>query len=283
MTSDGDIRAKAREVQDKAMEKLLDEFGIWAGEGEIMDAIVSFCEAIPPRFEWFTERDPTRLDSMLGDLNFVKNGLSEGVTAKIDLVKGDVQDWRGTAAEQFTENFLSPFGQIRLNQIGLVDELTVALEAERKILEESRRNIVQIGDGTLTALNALDDGGTDWGMVLTVVGAVVGVVGAAATGGTSLAITFALVGGGLSIASAAVAEASVHGDTVEDVITSMDEAIRKLKDAMADEEDILVRAMSQDVDTVYANWDNLQPKRPYVADVTASDLSEFQLPASMAS
>jgi hypothetical protein len=281
MTSDGEITGKGREVAQLALEKLLEEFGIWAGEGEIMDAIASYCDAIPPRFEWFTQRDPTRLNAMLEDLNFVKTDLSEVVTAKIDLVKADVQDWRGTAAEQFTENFLSPFGQIRLNQIGLVDELTVALEAERKILEESRRNIVQIGDGTLTALNALDDGGTDWGMILTVAGAVVGVVGAVATGGTSLAITFALIGGGISVAGAAVAEASVHGDTVEDVITSMDDAIRKLKEAIADEEDILVRALTQDVDTVYANWDNLQPPRPYVADATASDLSEFQLPAAL--
>lgn len=281
MTTDGDIMGKAREVQELAFAKLIDEFGMWAFEEPVMRAITAFCEAIPPRFEWFTHRDPDRLTAMLGDLNYVKTGLSEGVTAKIDLVTADVQDWRGSAAEQFTENFLSPFGQIRLNQIGLVDELSTALQAEQKILTESRRNIVQLGDGTKTALEGLDDGGSSWGMVLTVAGAVVGVVGAVATGGTSLAITFALIGGGISIAGAAIAEAEVQGETVEEVITSMDDAITKLREAIADEEDILVRALSQDVDTVFANYDNLAPKRPYVADVTAGDLSEFQLPAGL--
>jgi len=158
---------------------------------------------------------------------------------------------------------------------------STALQAEQKILTESRRNIVQLGDGTKTALEALDNGGADWGMILTVAGAVVGVVGAVATGGTSLAITFALIGGGISIAGAVVAEAEVKGETVEEVITSMDDAITKLREAIADEEDILVRALSQDVDTVFANYGNLAPKRPYVADATAADLSEFQLPAGL--
>lgn len=89
------------------------------------------------------------------------------MTAKIDLVETDVQDWQGRAAEQFTENFLSPFGQTRLNQIGLTEELITALEGSRRILVESRNSIADIVDKTVMALNDIDtDGGSDWGMAL---------------------------------------------------------------------------------------------------------------------
>ncbi|MGH8792433.1 MAG: hypothetical protein ACRDXX_07300 [Stackebrandtia sp.] len=286
--SDSDISSKGAAVRDKAVEKWMEMeagFAFPEMEGAVQDAFAY----IVPLFEMYSHRDPDRVDAMRDYLADTRTTLANPVSEGIDTAKGQIEDWRGAAAENFWGDYLEPFPQINTNQLAFIDVLDASLQGVKSMLEESRKNIVDIGDNTIDALDGLEDGGGGWGLALTVVAVVVGVVGAAFTGGTSAvaAVSFALASGAASIGAsvAAMEEQEIHGEDVEEVVNSMVEAHNDLWEMRNTVEEDLAELIGQDVDMTQSNPDYFRPPIPDIASFGASDagnqeiLEDFEPPA----
>jgi hypothetical protein len=148
-----------------------------------------------------------------------------------------LEKWTGKAAMAFKKNVIDPFPSIVYNQFQMVAALRAALEAERGIWVHTRRDIDQIAHDTLAALDRVGSNifacdRNEWEMTFSVVGAVVTIPAAVATGGTAVAL--AVAAGGATVAATAAGQAKpqktvrFHGETAEAVISEMRDAIAML-------------------------------------------------------
>ncbi|ADD43810.1 hypothetical protein [Stackebrandtia nassauensis] len=285
--SAADLANKGMEVRNKAVEKWMEEeAGIYAST-ELQTAVEGAFDYIVTMFEQMGLRDPKRLDTMSGYLADARTTLTEPVIGEIDTIKGQLDDWEGDAADNFIFDYLSPLTQINANQIYYIGVLENTLDGVKTMLEESRKNTIQLGDKTIEALDALEDTGE--GMyALTIVAAVVGVVGAVVTGGASvaLAVSFASISGAISIGAGAVTleEQRVSGDDVEAVLNSMIDSYWDINDTNRIIEEDLAKLLGQDVDTVREQANRYRPIIPDISGYGSSPkdreiLGEFQPPA----
>ncbi|MGH8877140.1 MAG: hypothetical protein ACRD0P_07365 [Stackebrandtia sp.] len=263
-----DLSAKGREVQQKAVDKWMDEeAGLMAGNSELQSAVEDAFSYIEPMFEYMGRREPERLVSMGEYLADTRTTLTNPVIEEIDTIKGQLDDWDGQAAENFIFDYLTPLPQTNANQVYYIGVLENTLKGVKAMLEEARKNTNDLGDSTIDALDALEDGsGVPLG--LTIVAAVVGVVGAAVTGGASVvaAVSFATVAGAAGIGASAVVyeKQQVEGDDVEAVLSSMIDAYNKIIETRDTVEQDLADLLGQDVTTVQSQADRYRPKIPEI-------------------
>jgi hypothetical protein len=101
------------------------------------------------------------VDAALGDLALsavtsVSDGMpsypANGYMSGVEAARRHLAGWTGEAAEAFQSNFLDPFEAINSNQVQLVTVLSCALRTERAIWLATRRDILQIADLTVSAL-----------------------------------------------------------------------------------------------------------------------------------
>ncbi len=237
----------------------------------------------------FTQFDPAPLEAMLGSLRNVFGGsfgnpLADPARGYVDDVGSYITDWYGTAAEAFRMNFLNPYPEIRANQIALVRELALMLEAQLAIVTEGRAKIIEIADQGIAALNSY---GVRWAVPLSVAASVVAVFAAVITApvtvttGAAPAVvagTLAIVGGTLSSLSTAAgesrtpSEAVIHGDRAEEVVSTIWTAYSMLRNDMSDAEAMIVEAIEYDLEQVRraqtaAEHRELNPFVPYGPNV----------------
>jgi hypothetical protein len=291
--SDSEIMAKGREVRDKAIQKwmeteadlggaFLNEEMLAAYQGQVREAF----DFIETMFESHTQRDPSRLDAMRDDLRRVDTTLRNPVTGGIDTVKGKVEDWRGEAAEHFWGEYLTQLPDILDNQLAYAGMLNAVLDAVQTMLNESRQAVINLGDKTIQALDAVEDdgGGGGFSIGLAIGAAVAGVL-SAATAGTA-AIAWAVVAGAAGVGSSLTAEeATVGGANVNEVIRSMVEANAQLWETQHTIEQDIANLLNEDLDQVTQNPSFFRPPLPLVAGFNPADglspeeLAGFEPPA----
>lgn len=265
------IKAKVTEIKQKSFE-------LWVELGLLMFDEPKSLDYLDDSFKPFYERNPQPLVSMMGDLDKVKAELEDPATEKMDTVKGDIQDWQGSAAETFVENFLTPFPKTVTNQVEIVVELHGALNACKEILDRGRKDAITVADNAIAALKRgleIDDK-NDTGMLLTIAGAVVAVAAAIPSAGTSLgayALGMGLVGSAVSISSASVAAKPITGTDPDTILLQLDDALRELSSGMTQEEDILAGVLQKDAGVIDANMRKVLPARPELADDPGADFS----------
>lgn len=254
-----------------------------------MEEVSNRYNDVPELFAPFTWLpDPADFDAGIEDLTAAMGRLSQGAGAEdptngsampantvldgMDTSQDYLARWTGLAATQFKEKFVDTFESITTNQFLLASYVKGALEAEKSLWDAARRNIDEIAEDTITALEECGDcGKNEWGMAFTVAGAVVALVAVPFTGGGS-ALAFAAIGGALSIGGAAVGnmddppELDMSGESAEAVVNNMRDAISKLKDEISKAEQKIVDKMTELTGLVNSNKDVFVAPRPNLAD-----------------
>ncbi|HIW64347.1 MAG TPA: hypothetical protein H9881_17990 [Candidatus Stackebrandtia excrementipullorum] len=276
----GALRAKGNDVRDALTEALARMFSF----GSMTLDVDEVNEAFGPVVEWFTrfaDSDPERLEAMRDSLRHTTASLKSPDLEKIDTVHDTVAAWRGPAADSFFENFVTPFGRIHQNHVELSMELDAALTAAITIIDNGRHDAATVADNAVEMFNAMDSGGGGGGlsMALTIVGAVAGVAGTVATGGTA-AVAWALIGGTASVGAAATAPtATIGGNSLEEGLESVRLALADIHTAMQEEEVILAEALLSDLSAVSS--DDLFLPNPVILTNPGSRTGEFRLPAGV--
>jgi hypothetical protein len=217
----------------------------------IIDKVVARYADVPGLFEPFTWCPKggdfrTMSTGMLPTLQKLSSGQidSDPVTHtpvvpnphldNVATVATDVDNWHGEAASNFVRNYQSHFRTVAESQFIAAAVLKGCLEAEDAMWGEVAKNIEQIADRTLSALDKMDDTGKN-GFVfgLTVVAAVVATVVVLPAGAALTAV--AAVGSAATIAASGT-DLEFSGESAPVVVDHMRDAIGKLKQQIVDTE-----------------------------------------------
>ena len=231
---------------------------------------------IDSKFLWLADRDPTQVASKRSALTAGKTAFKYLDQYTFGGMVSEVQDgWDGRTAESFREQFLLKMSKAYDLQMDLLDELTAALNAVEQINYDSKRDVVDIADKTITALETIrrtaeapPDSGT---IMFAIVGGII-TIGSAGLGG---GVGFAIMAAGVSVSAAVKASGSkpadskltIHGNSVGLVLDSMFAAIGKVERTDNSRCAAIARGLNSDL-TVTEDKDNfalLSPPRPTVA------------------
>lgn len=213
----------------------------------------------------YTE-DPVGGGSMMGTANPDLSGVS---------TSGDyMADWTGDAADTYNTNFADRFVPVTSNQFVLASVLRHAVNAEAAIWQTVRDDLDKLSADAITKMGeCLDKSPSDWSMALTVAAAVVSVVAVPLTGGSSLALGFAAVGAGLGVAATGIGGAGgetqqlgLETGSPEVIISSLREALTKIDEWIATQEQEIHSAMTATASEIEGNWDRICLPRPALAD-----------------
>ncbi|MGA8247256.1 MAG: hypothetical protein WB797_10155 [Nocardioides sp.] len=163
-------------------------------------------------------------------------------------VATDVDNWHGAAASNFVRNHQAHFRTVAESQFIAAAVLKGCLEAEDAMWGEVAKNIEQIADRTLSALDKMDDTGKN-GFVfgLTVVAAVVATVVVLPAG---VALTAVAAAGSAATIAAGAIDLEFSGESAPVVVDHMREAIAKLRQQIVDTETKIQRAAREMGDQV---------------------------------
>lgn len=187
-------------------------------------------------------------------------GLEDGETSSTSLSEAEdwsgmttaarqLHDWKGAAVQDFLVLYCDRFDVVRVGQLAGIKICRETLEIANTTYTTARENAHEVAENTLNALEATTGGGTDLQTKLQVLAAVAsvgagaaGVAAAPATFGTSgLAGWAGIAAGTASLASVAASaddgdeaadskkEQDIGGETVSDVLHSMQQALATLK------------------------------------------------------
>lgn len=192
-----------------------------------------------------------------------------------------MKDWEGAAANAFQSNFVKQMPKAIGLQARTITSLAITMEANLEIRRRANDDIWEIGQKTMTALDQVDDcDPAEVGCVLSVVGAVVGIIGtlvaAPESGGLSLAGTAAIISGLFGAAGASV---GLSGATVPSVMQHMRSAITTVKKSIHNEEKELRRAVEKLCE--HARQDRQQLRVPHPVALTSlkgEDVSDLKDP-----
>jgi hypothetical protein len=241
---------------------------------------------------FMTMPDPGGFTSMIGDLTGAMNQLSSGqgtedpvnktiVTANpamegMTTVGKNVQDWRGAAATAFKQNFVEPFPPISANQFALIATLKGAMEAEKALWDECRKNVDDIAHKAIKALEVMDECSPDEQVcLLTVASSVFAVAAVLTTGGAAIALTVA--GAAAQAWSGAPRddppEVQFDGQTPQDILKQVQDALNRLAEITNAKEKLIGDAMTSSAATLAANKARFVAPRPALADATAATVT----------
>lgn len=241
--SSGDIMALADKVVEAAEKAIAEERKRYQWPGtEPGTYVAEITRLIPPRFKYFTERDPGDLDLMFESLELILSGLRTGTAGKDVAITDLLRDWDGDAKTAFGTGFLYKIAPASQLQIEVANELQLELSAYRRLLVTSREDIIKIGTKTVELLEEIKDTGKFGGpFQLGLVGVGIGVAAAVNAGPFGLAMaTSAGVPSGWSVVLSEFEKPWVEGDaSVQETLNSMEDQIMALKGAMNKREEQL--------------------------------------------
>lgn len=155
------------------------------------------------------------------------------VFANMDRIVSDVDDWKGDAATDFVENYKAQLPYVADSHFTGISVAIAALEAQNELYTRAYESIIDIGNKTLSALEATDARGTAVATfsltVLAAAGTVAVTVLTAGTGtAASVAITIAVAS---SVASVGASATSLEfsADEPEQVMDKFYEAVGKVE------------------------------------------------------
>lgn len=204
---------------------------------------------VEPLFRQFTSiPDPSSYDGVITDLKYAMHYLSysggettdpinkQPITANGDLAAiksaaDELYTWDGEAAKSFKVNFLDPLPSKVTNQFLMLGVLKGASEADREVWDQTRKDLINIRDRTIEALDAV--GGSPpngFQFTLSVIGTVAAGIAIPFTAGTSATVAAALGAASMAAGTASVTEETVQASvgSPEQILQSMSEAIGKL-------------------------------------------------------
>lgn len=296
----------AREIQQKAKSKAIQQ---WRRQMAllslnpksasapipkyIIDRIEREFSDIPGLFAPFTEMPtPESFDGPIKDLQMAVAKLAQGDSqhdpitgityvgnaelAKLSGSASYIEDWTGRAAMEFKSTFIDPFPTIVHNQFLVTSVLSAALQAEREIWVNARRDIDKIAHDTLEALDRMDDcGKNEWTMTFTVVAAVATIAAVPLTMGAALAVT-AVAAGSAAAATMIGTEAPTvrfSGESASAVVSQMRMAISKLTEYIIEQESKIAQAMTGTYKVLAGERKNVVFPRPALADATRDNIA----------
>ncbi|SEB59907.1 hypothetical protein SAMN04489844_0640 [Nocardioides exalbidus] len=188
-----------------------------------------------------------------------------GVFANMERIATDVDDWKGSAATDFTENYKAQLPYVADANFTGISVAIAALEAQNELYTTAYESIIDIGNKTLSALEAADGrGGADGSFALTVLAAVGTVAVTVASAGTA-AVVIAVAAGAASVGASATSLDFSAGDP-EGVMTQFYDAVDKVENH--------VKTRQQEIS---------QGLRDYAAavnaDINRTDFAEGEFPA----
>lgn len=153
--------------------------------------------------------------------------------ANMDRIVGDVDDWRGEAATDFVDNYKAQLPYVADSHFTGISVAIAALEAQQELYTSAYDSIVDIGNKTLSALEATDGrGSADGAFALTVLAAVGTVAVTVLTAGTGtaagIAITIAVASGAASVGASATS-LEFSAEEPEQVMDKFYEAVGKVE------------------------------------------------------
>ena len=260
---------------------------------EFINSVDGTYDWIPERFEKFYERWASFPRGMAMNLDDAKEPLKSGPMADLNLVDTAVARWAGDTRDAFYENVLSPFPGAVTNHQGLIVELQAGLYAYEAVIRSMRAAARKIAKETITVLDSSHAGffgssDEEAKFALSVIAAAAGIIGTAVTGGGSLGITFAIVGGAAGVSTAGIdwahakdekTEHHIHGGTVADILESMQTALNKLWDDVEAAERGIAALYEATLETVngHLNSSSSRNKRtllPHEPDDDVPDLTD---------
>lgn len=171
----------------------------------------STISGIPGAFSWIAYRDPGGLPDKRAAVERGQAVLeaAQGQFFRLKNLLHDDEKFSGSTVNTFID-YLDVIADAAEDQAGLADELSRAVECVEGLVKAAENDVIDIADKTIAALNAMaaEDDVPNSELLLSVTAALIGVVGTVATGGTATAITFALISGGLSVATTAGTDTS---------------------------------------------------------------------------
>lgn len=294
------LMAEAAEIQKSAIGHQVSNALASAGRGaayaerQITAKAQSDFADIPGLYEPFSLMpDPASYQPMIHDLEGAMRTLSSGqgnsdpidgpiypANPTLDKLSGTesyIENWTGRAAEDFKRNFIDPFPAVVRNQFLLSAVLKAALEAHQEMWKRARTDIDNIATATISALDHMDDcGSNDWSLAFTVLGAVVAIAAVPVTDGASL-FALAAVGSAASVASAVAPSGDDNkrrfsGESAGAVIAQMRTAITMLAHDIASQEAKIAKAMNDTYGTVTGGRRSFVSNRPLLADANAGNV-----------
>jgi hypothetical protein len=258
-----------------------------------VDVTVSRYQGVAEMFTPFLGMpDPGKFNPMIDYLSKAMSTLASGekgndpvykldVTANTDLegmttVSKAVQDWRGSAATAFRQNFVEPFPAITTNQFALVATLKGAIDAEQALWKAARTSVDDIAHKAQAALDVMNDcSPKDQTALLTVASSVFAVAAVVTTGGAAIALTVAgataqAVGG---IPREDPEKVEFSGKTPDAIISQVQGALNKLKAQIDTKERDIANAMSTSSSYLASNRATFVSARPSLADANAKTIT----------
>ena len=264
---------------------------------KVQEAQAKFSPITDKFYDYLSLPDPANFDAPITGVKGVLNKLSlsanttQGFSDPISgtMYPGNVElkdmttaaeyldNWDGVAAMTFVSNFATPFETITANQFNCAAVLANALEAEKALWAEGRKNIDTIAEQAISALKHMHDcGKNEWETAFSVVAAVVAITAATvATAGAAAPVAatigLAAVGAGVGVAQTHIGQMEeapkpqFSGESAEAVMNSVKEAIDKLKTYLHDAEQKIIDAMTNAASTVSSQRSNFVAKRPTLA------------------
>jgi len=165
-----------------------------------------------------------------------------------------MQGWQSGTALSYA-NFATLFGPVAGNLSMCASVLRGSQEAEAAIWREARKSVDDLAHATIDALkNCLDKNPDDVKALLTVVGAVSGIVAVPFTAGGSLAAsyTFAAIAAGTSLGGEFVPDAkekdgTIKGDTPSEIVQCLYDRLKTLNEDIAAKEQDVKSALTQTI------------------------------------
>jgi len=207
---------------------------------------------IGPSFSAYDDLPVGKLDGAFGHLSTALNSVSVPGHGGADLlgrsgvispnhafsnmarIIPDVLHWTGDAAVNFNDNYCAQLPYVTDSHFTGISVIAAAVEAQKELYASARESIMDIGNKTLSALEAADGRGSASGtFALTVLAAVGTVAVTVLTAGTGTAATVAItiaVASGAASTGAAAASLPFGGDTPEEVMSGFYSAVGKVEE-----------------------------------------------------
>lgn len=232
--------------------------------------------AIPSHFLWLADRDPAQVATKRSALTKGKRAFKYVDQHTFTGMASEIQDgWEGDTAEVFREQFLAKLTKAYELQMDLLDELTAALNEVEQINHDSKRDVCDIADKTIHALEEIrktaEAPKTSDPIMFAVIGGLI-TIGSAGLGG---GVAFAILSAGVSVSAAAVeaagskkatSELTINGASVGEVLNSMFAAIAKTERADNKRCQNVARGLNSDHSVTADNFKLLSPPRPTVTN-----------------
>ena len=178
------------------------------------------------------------------------------VFANMERIATDVDDWRGDAATDFIENYQAQLPFVADSQFTGISVAIAALEAQNELYTTAYESIIDIGNKTLSALEAADGrGGADGSFALTVLAAVGTVAITVATAGTG-AIIIAVAAGAASVGASATSLDFSAGDP-QGVMTQFYRAVGMVENRVRTRQEEISRGLRRYAAAVNADIDKV--------------------------